>query len=246
MNEAAIFATRRGGEAVSMADFTEAVERIVAGSQQRSRLLNPAERERVAYHEMGHALVAASLPGTDPVHKVSIIPRSIGALGYTLQRPTEDRFLITTDELKDRMAVLLAGRASEELTFGQISTGAADDLAKVTDIARQIVTRFGMDKDLGQAVLEEQRTSFLGDNQLTVQPRDFAEETAREVDLAVRKLIDDAYGHAKQILKDRAKDLEAGAQMLLERETITPDDFAPLRQSAPDDQQTRNKRAKAS
>ena len=229
VNEAAIFATRRGGEMVKLKDFTEAVERIVAGSQKRSRLLNPAERERVAYHEMGHALVAASLPGTDPVHKVSIIPRSIGALGYTLQRPTEDRFLITTGELKHRMTVLLAGRAAEDLTFGEISTGAADDLAKVTDIARQVVTRFGMTQELGQAVLEEQRASYLGDNQLAMKPRDYAEETAREVDLAVRKLIDDAYGEAKAILNKRAKDLKTGALMLLDKETLTPDDFAALR-----------------
>ena len=229
VNEAAIFATRRGGEKVTLKDFTEAVERIVAGSQKRSRLLNQAERERVAYHEMGHALVAASLPGTDPVHKVSIIPRSIGALGYTLQRPTEDRFLITTQELKHRMAVLLAGRAAEDLTFGEISTGAADDLAKVTDIARQIVTRFGMAEELGQAVLEEQRASYLGENQLTMKPRDYAEETAREVDLAVRKLIEDAYGEAKSILGKRATVLKAGAHMLLDKETLTPDDFAPLR-----------------
>jgi len=118
VNEAAIVATRRGGDSVTMEDFTNAVERIVAGSERRSRLLNPQERQRVAYHEMGHALTAAELPGSDPVHKVSIIPRSIGALGYTLQRPTEDRFLITTDELKNRMVVLLAGRAAEDLIFG--------------------------------------------------------------------------------------------------------------------------------
>ncbi len=228
VNEAAIFATRRGGEKVTMKDFTEAVERIVAGSQKRSRLLNPDERRRVAYHEMGHALVAASLPGADPVHKVSIIPRSIGALGYTMQRPTEDRFLITTDELRDRMAVLLAGRAAEDLTFGMVSTGAADDLAKVTDIARQIVTRFGMDSDLGQVVLEEERTSFLGDNQFNVKRRDYSEETAREVDLAVRRLIDEAYERACAILRERRQDLENGAALLLEKETLKPEDFPPL------------------
>ena len=229
VNEAAIFATRRGGEKVTMKDFTEAVERIVAGSQKKSRLLNPDERERVAYHEMGHALTAASLPGADPVHKVSIIPRSIGALGYTLQRPTEDRFLITTAELKNRMVILLAGRAAEDVTFGEISTGAADDLVKVTDIARQIVTRFGMADGLGQAVLEEPRTSYLGDAAINMQPRDYSEETAREVDIAVRQLIDEAYDKARAILKKRAKDLKTGAELLLERETLTPDDFPPLR-----------------
>jgi cell division protease FtsH len=132
VNEAAIVATRRGGNEVTTADFTVAVERIVAGSERKGRLLQTHEREVVAYHEMGHALAEANLPGTDPVHKVSIIPRPIGALGYTLQRPTDDRFLITMRELKDRMIILLAGRAAEQVVFGEVSTGAADDLAKVT------------------------------------------------------------------------------------------------------------------
>lgn len=229
VNEAAIFATRRGGKKVTMQDFTEAMERIVAGSQKKSRLLNPSERERIAYHEMGHALVAASLPGSDPVHKVSIIPRSIGALGYTLQRPTEDRFLITTDELKNRMAVLLAGRAAEELTFGEISTGAADDLAKVTDIAKQIVTRFGMTPDIGHVVLEQQRTSYLGETVLQSTPRDYSEATAREVDTAVKNLIDDAYKKATATLKKRRRDLKQGAHLLLEKESLTPDEFPALK-----------------
>ncbi|MGI9355653.1 MAG: ATP-dependent zinc metalloprotease FtsH [Rhizobiaceae bacterium] len=228
VNEAAIFATRRGGESVGMDDFTNAVERIVAGSERRSRLLNPDERRRVAYHEMGHALAAAVTPGSDPVHKVSIIPRSIGALGYTLQRPTEDRFLITTNELKNRMTVLLAGRAAENLVFREISTGAADDLAKVTDIARQIVTRFGMSDKLGQAVLEEQRQGYLGDDKLGIQQRDYSEATAREVDLAVRSLIAEAYDKAGNILNKHRKELDAGANLLLEKETITPEDFPPL------------------
>src|SRR3712207_4899297 len=135
---------------------------------------------------MGHALAASSVPGADPVHKVSIIPRSIGALGYTMQRPTEDRFLITTDGLKNRMIVLLAGRAAEDLVFGEISTGAADDLARVTDIARQIVTRFGMTKELGQAVFERQGQSYLGDNVVALRQKDYSEDTAREIDLAVK------------------------------------------------------------
>ena len=230
VNEAAIFATRRSGKKVTLEDFTEAMERIVAGSQKRSRLLNASERERVAIHEMGHALVAASLAGSDPVHKVSIIPRSIGALGYTLQRPTEDRFLITTDELKNRMAVLLAGRAAEDLTFGEISTGAADDLVKVTDIARQIVMRFGMTKDIGHVVLEQQRTSYLGENALQTSPRNYSEATARQVDIAVRNLVDEAYKKAIATLKKRQKDLKKGAELLLEHETLTPDEFPALKQ----------------
>ena len=229
VNEAAIVATRRGGERVRMEDFTQAVERIVAGTEQKSRLLNPHEREVVAYHEMGHALAAANLPGSDPVHKVSIIPRSIGALGYTLQRPTEDRFLITTGELKNRMTVLLAGRAAEDLTFGEISTGAADDLDKATDIARQMVTRFGMSADLGQMVYDPQRQSYLGESVIGVSQKEYSEASAREIDVAIRGLIDEAYDRAKEILEADRKDLEAGAKLLLERETITPDDFPPLK-----------------
>jgi cell division protease FtsH len=229
VNEAAIVATRRGGDSVTMSDFTNAVERIIAGTERKGRLLNPGERERVAYHEMGHALVAASTKGADPVHKVSIIPRSIGSLGYTMQRPTEDRFLITLGELKGRMVTLLAGRAAEELIFHEISTGAADDIAKVTDIARQIVTRFGMSPELGQAVLEEQRQSYLGDNQMGFHERDYSEATAREVDLAVRKMIDEAFARATAILTERMADLKKGAALLLEKETLTPADFPPLR-----------------
>ncbi|CAN7638433.1 ATP-dependent zinc metalloprotease FtsH [Neorhizobium sp. LjRoot104] len=228
VNEAAILATRRGGENVVTEDFVAAVERLIAGSERRSRLLNQAERERVAYHEMGHALAAANLATTDPVQKVSIIPRSIGALGYTLQRPTEDRFLITAGELKERMVALLAGRAAEEVVFGEVSTGAADDLAKATDIARETVTRFGMDMSVGQAVLEPQRMQWLNDPQPGVQPRDYSETTAREVDLAIRTMIDEAYKAAKGILAAHRDDLRRGAQLLLERETITPADFAPL------------------
>ncbi|MEZ5738311.1 MAG: ATP-dependent zinc metalloprotease FtsH [Burkholderiaceae bacterium] len=232
VNEAAIVATRREGKSVTMDDFTQAVERIVAGAERRGRLLNPQERERVAWHEMGHALAAASLPGTDPVHKVSIIPRSIGALGYTMTRPTEDRFLITTDELKDRMVVLLAGRAAERLALGSISTGAADDLAKTTDIARQMVATMGMVEGMGQAVLEQKGTSYLGDSLVAVRQKDYSEQTAREVDMAVRELIDEAYERATMLLQGRRADLDAGVQLLLDRETITPDDFAPLRQVA--------------
>jgi cell division protease FtsH len=225
VNEAAIVATRHNAAEVNFEDFVAAMERIVAGSEKKSSLLNPEERERVAHHEMGHALVAASLPGTDPVQKVSIIPRTIGALGYTLQRPTEDRFLITESELKNRMAVLMAGRAAEQIVYGEISTGAADDLAKATDIARQIVTRFGMADSVGQAVLEPRRSAHLGDNAINVTPRDYSEQTACDVDIAVRDLIEDAFNTARDTLKKRIDDLHAGARLLLERETITPDEF---------------------
>ena len=160
VNEATLLATRRHAEAVGMEDFTAAIERIVAGLEKRNRLLNPREREIVAYHEMGHALVAMALPGVDPVHKVSIIPRGMGALGYTIQRPIEDRFLMTREELENKMAVLLGGRAAEWLVFAHLSTGAADDLAKVTDIARAMVTRYGMSRRLGHMALEREPNSF--------------------------------------------------------------------------------------
>lgn len=228
VNEAAIHATRRSADAVTMEDVTSALERVVAGMERKGRLLNPKERETVAWHEMGHALAAARLPGADPVHKVSIIPRTIGALGYTMTRPTEDRFLITRSELENRMVLLLAGRAAEQIRFQEISTGAADDLVRATDIARQIVTRFGMHEALGQAVLEQDRGGFLGEDRITLNPRDHSEGTAREVDLAVRGLLADAYARALALLAEAQEDLAAGARLLLERETITPDDFAPL------------------
>ncbi|MGV6849051.1 MAG: ATP-dependent zinc metalloprotease FtsH [Marinibacterium sp.] len=228
MNEAAIVATRRNGDKVTMADITAAVERIVAGVERKSRVLGEAERARVAHHEMGHALVAAHVNHADPVHKVSIIPRSIGALGYTMQRPTEDRFLITFSELKDRMAVLMGGRAAEALIFDEVSTGASDDLAKATDIARECVTRFGMISEVGQAVLEDKPGQFLDQHGSMMTAREYSEATAREIDVAVRDLLESAYQKAKSVLSAHMADLKAGAALLLENETITPEDFPPI------------------
>ena len=226
VNEAALLATRRGAGAVTMEDFTRAIERIIAGLEKKSRLLNPHERKVVAYHEMGHALVAMVLPGTDTVHKVSIIPRGIGALGYTIQRPTEDRFLMTREELMNKMAVLLGGRAAETLVFEEISTGAADDLDKVTDIARNMVTRFGMHEKLGQMTYEEQRQAFLGEAVLGPStPRKYSEETAREIDCAVRSLVDQALGTATRVLRTHRRQLEDGATRLLEKETLMADEL---------------------
>ena len=205
---------------VTLADFTAAIERIVAGLEKKNRLLNPTERKTVAYHELGHAFVALSLPGQDPVHKVSIIPRGIGALGYTLQRPIEDRFLMTTAELHNKMAVLLGGRASEQLFFDEISTGASDDLMKVTEIARAMVTRYGMVKTLGQIAYETDRGTFLG-QPMEGGGRRFSEETAREIDLATKDLVDKAYDTAKGILERRRGELEKLAKVLLEKETLT-------------------------
>ena len=228
VNEAALVATREGASIVTKEHFTQAVERLVAGAEQ-SRLLGPDERRVVAYHEMGHALVASALPGADPVHKVSIIPRGVGALGYTMQRPTEDRYLISRPDLESKIAVLMGGRAAEELIFDEISTGAADDLDRATDIARQMVTRFGMTDSLGQMVYDAQRQAFLDGNQATFEPRSYSEATAREIDLTVRSLVDDAYETAKSILERRHKELEEGAELLLDRETLEPSDFPPLK-----------------
>ena len=222
VNEAAVLATRRGADEISLEDFTNAVERIVAGLEKRNRLLNPREREVVAYHEMGHALVAMSLPGTDLVHKISIIPRGVGALGYTIQRPTEDRFLMTRDELEDKMAVLLGGRAAEVLVFGQLSTGAADDLAKATDIARSMVMRYGMDELLGLVAYEPPHGSFLaGVAQDYVEPRQYSEATAREIDEAVRAIVGTAFDKSTQILGERRELLTKCARQLLEQETLS-------------------------
>jgi len=228
VNEAAIVATRRGADAVSLDDFTAAVERIVAGVERKSSVLRPEERQVVAYHEMGHALAASSLPAMDPVHKVSIVPRAIGSLGYTLQRPTEDHFLISCQMLKDRIVVLMAGRAAEFLAYGQISTGAADDLARATDIARQLITRFGMSPELGQSVLERQSATYLGERMQGMGEKDYSEQTAREVDLGIRALLDEAYGRAKALLESRRADLDTGARLLLEKETLTPEEFPAL------------------
>lgn len=222
VNEAALVATRRDAVTVTLDDFTAAIERIVAGLEKRSRILNPHEREVVAHHEMGHALVAMTLPGVDPVHKISIIPRGIGALGYTLQRPIEDRFLITREELKNRIAVLLGGRAAEVIMFDEISTGAADDLDKATEIARNMVTRFGMDETLGRITYAPQRQAFLGDAALPGwQPHDYSEQTAREIDCAIRAIVEEAYATAKKLLSGKKSILEKGAQLLLEKETLS-------------------------
>jgi cell division protease FtsH len=227
VNEATLLATRRRADAVAMDDFNNAVERIVAGLEKRNRLLNPMEREIVAYHEMGHALVASVLPGVDPVHKISIIPRGIGALGYTIQRPTEDRFLMTRQELENKMAVLLGGRAAEWIVYGHLSTGAADDLAKVTDIAWAIVTRYGMTEKLGHVALERDRRSYLTPNELAGGPRerDFSEETAAAVDAEVRRIIDETFDHAITILTERRDLLERTAKRLLEKETLDEADL---------------------
>lgn len=235
VNEAALLATRRGGDAVTMSDFNNAVERIIAGLEKRNRLLNPKEREIVAYHELGHALVALSLPGVDPVHKISIIPRGVGALGYTIQRPIEDRFLMTKEELENKMAVLLGGRAAELIVFGHLSTGAADDLRRVTDIARSMVTRYGMSEKLGSVAYEREPGNFLAsaDRPYPVRERDYAEETAASVDREVKDIVDRVLERAEAILTTRRPILDRAAKKLLEKETLEQTDIDALIREMP-------------
>ncbi len=228
VNEAALLATRHGATAVSLKDFHDGIERIVAGLEKKNRVLNEKERRTVAYHEMGHALVAMTLPGADPVHKISIIPRGIGALGYTIQRPLEDRFLMTTSELENKMAVLLGGRAAEHVVFDEISTGAADDLQKVANIARSMVTRFGMVEKLGPIAYESEQSPFLALPGGALKSREYSEETAREIDAAVKGFVDRALAKAIGILNDRRAILERGAQLLLQKETLNEDELKAL------------------
>jgi cell division protease FtsH len=228
VNEAAIVATRRKRDAVTLDDFTAAIERIVAGLEKKSRVLSPAERRRVAYHEMGHALVAATLPGVDPVHKVSIIPRGVGALGYTMQRPTEDRFLLARHDLENRISVLMGGRAAEALIFdGEVSTGAADDLQRATEIASEMVTRYGMADMIGPRTYAPPPQPFLAGT--TANRVEASEATEREIDIAVRDLLVKAFDRATKVLQARRADLDEGARLLLAQETITADEFPAIR-----------------
>lgn len=235
VNEAAILATRRKADTVQMSDFTRAVERIVAGLEKRNRLLNEYERKVVAYHETGHALVRLALPGAETVHKVSIIPRGIGALGYNIQRPTEDRYLMTRTELLNKMAALLGGRAAETIIFEELSTGAADDFAQATNIARMMVTRYGMDEALGQVTYEEERPEFLGQAWgAHALPRSHSEQTAAQIDEAVRELIREAFDVATRILNRHEQMLHDTARRLLEKETLTADELPSADEFEPD------------
>jgi cell division protease FtsH len=220
VNEAALVATRRGGDVTTLEDFTQAIERIVAGLEKKSRILSPRERDIVAHHEVGHALVALSLPGTDPVQKVSIIPRGLSALGYTMQRPAEDRFLIGQGDLENRLTVLLGGRAAETLFFNEVSTGAADDLVRATDLARDMVVRFGMDKALGQVSYEPERGSFLVGQTPAWRPRTYSEQTSEAIDGAIREMIAMAFNRAVAILETNRDVVDAAAQQLLQHETL--------------------------
>jgi len=229
VNEAALLATRRQGDSVTMDDFNNAIERIIAGLEKRNRLLNPSERRVVAFHELGHAMVALALPGTDEVHKVSIIPRGVGALGYTIQRPTEDRFLMKREELENKMAVMMGGRAAEQVVFNEVSTGATDDLARATDLARAMVLRYGMSDALGNVAYDRERSAFLQPGIPMQQSREYSEKTADSVDNAVRTLVDHALERAIGILKINRALLERTAEELLKTETLNPPQIEALK-----------------
>ncbi|MFM7705398.1 MAG: ATP-dependent metallopeptidase FtsH/Yme1/Tma family protein, partial [Rubrivivax sp.] len=221
-NEAALAATRRAAQEVALQDFTAAVERIVASLEKRSRVLAPREREVIAFHEMGHALVALTLPGSDTVHKVSIIPRGVGALGYTLQRPSEERSVQTRGELQRRIAVLMAGRAAELLRFGEVSTGAAYDLARATDLARDMAMRHGMVDSLGHVAYEAPAPRFveLPPGLQAPLARHCAPATQQRIDEAVQAIVGQAFEQAQAILRTRRATLERAALALLVRETL--------------------------
>lgn len=226
VNEAALLAARNQREVVTQQDFAEAIERIVAGLEKKSRVLNDKEKKIVAYHEVGHALVGCALPGSGRVEKISIVPRGMAALGYTLQLPTEDRFLLDEQELRAQIATLLGGRSAEEIVFGTITTGAANDLQRATDLAERMVRSYGMSKVLGPLAFEQQQSSFLTNNGMML--RAVSEETAQAIDREVKEIVESAHQQALSILKENRDLLETIAQKLLEKEVIEGEELHEL------------------
>jgi cell division protease FtsH len=227
INEAALLAARQDKDAVAMEDLEEAIERMIAGLEKKNRLLSQREQEIVAYHEAGHALVAASAPNADPVHRISIIPRGIAALGYTLQLPTEDRYLLTRPELLDKLAVLFGGRAAEEAMFGDVSTGGHNDLQRAADIARRMVVEYGMSQKFGPLAFESTRGPMFLDG-TAGGAKDYSEETAREIDQEVARITQETYDRVREIITRRRDDLERIARRLLEIEVLEGDELQHL------------------
>jgi len=229
VNEAALLAARKNKESVEMADIEEAIDRVVAGLEKKNRLMSKKEKEIVAFHESGHAIVASLLPNADPVRRISIIPRGISALGYTLQLPTEDRYLMTKTELLDRMAVLLGGRVAEEITFGEISTGAHNDLQRATDIATSMVKEFGMSEKLGYVTFQKEKNPLFLPSSL-FSSREYSEDTAKQIDEEVKKIVDETYHKAKEILMAKKGELGELARLLLEKEVVEEADLKKILQ----------------
>ena len=218
VNEAALLAARQNRQAVIMADFNEAIERVVAGLEKRSRVLNETEKKTVAYHEVGHAIIGALMPGAGKVEKISVVPRGVGALGYTIQMPEEDRFLMIEDEIRGRIATLLGGRSAEETVFGKVSTGASDDIQKATDLAERYVTVYGMSDELGPVAFEKVQQQFLegyGNPRRSVSPK-----VAEEIDREVKQIVDNAHHIALSILQENRDLLEQTAEELLQKEIL--------------------------
>ncbi|MBI3599227.1 MAG: ATP-dependent zinc metalloprotease FtsH, partial [Nitrospinae bacterium] len=232
VNEAALLAARRDKKAVEMNDFEEAINRSIAGLEKKRKVMSKKEQEIIAYHETGHALVAESVPHADKVHRISIIPRGIAALGYTLQLPTEDRYLMTKSELLDKLAVFLGGRVAEETVFNEISTGAQNDLQRATDIARSMVKEYGMSERLGPIAFErDRRPLFL---ELGGIPKsEFSEETAKIIDEEVKKIISETYTRVKEIIAKKRDKLDIIAKLLLEKEVIEGDELRKIINSTP-------------
>lgn len=225
VNEATLLAVRRGKDEVDTDEFKEAIERVIAGLEKKNRLINEEERKIVAYHETGHALVGLVVPGAGPVQKITIVPRGVAALGYTLNVPTEERYLMRKSELLDRIAMSLGGRVAEEIVFGDVSTGAHNDLSKATDIARTMVTQYGMDETLGHVYLESgSRSPYLNAPGFP-EEKQYSEETSREIDSSVHRILDEQYARAKEIITKHRHVLERGAQLLLEKEKIEGKDL---------------------
>jgi len=230
VNEAALRAARRGKKAVDMQDFDEAIDRIVGGLEKKNRVMNAREKQIVAYHETGHALVAEAVPNADPVRKISIIPRGIAALGYTQQLPTEDRYLMTRSELEDRIAVLLGGRVAEEIVFQDVSTGAQNDLQRATDLARSMIMEYGMSEKLGLVTFQKERRSmFLESGSV---PRDYSEERARMIDEEVENILGKAHQRVRGILQERRELLDKVAETLLEKEVMEGSELRSMIQEA--------------
>jgi cell division protease FtsH len=229
VNEAALLAARKNKESVEMSDIEEAIDRVVAGLEKKNRLMSKKEKEIVAFHESGHAIVASLLPNADPVRRISIIPRGISALGYTLQLPTEDRYLMTKTELLDRTAVLLGGRVAEEITFGEISTGAHNDLQRATDIATSMVKEYGMSEKLGYVTFEKEKQPLFLPSSL-FPSREYSEDTAKQIDEEVKKIVDETYRKAKEILVAKKGELGELARLLLEKEVVEEADLKKILQ----------------
>jgi cell division protease FtsH len=233
VNEAALLAARRDKTAVEMKDFDEAVDRVIAGLEKK-RVMSDKERRIVAYHESGHAIVATVLPGLDPVHKISIVQRGFGALGYTMQLPLEDRYLMTRSDLLSQLAVLLGGRSAEEIAFGEISTGAQNDLQRATDIARSMVTEFGMSDELGAVNYNGHRRATFLDMPFGPERGNYAEDTAIKIDVEVKRILTEAHETARRILRDRRETLDRLSERLLDKEVIEADELKAIMGPVPE------------